>query len=128
VTDVNILLDSHALLWALHDPGRLTARASSTIRDVRNAVYFSAASAWELEIKAAKGKLTLPDNWLAVAEDTGFLQIPVTAVVARAGARLPWHHSDPFDRVLIAQAVEHELHIVTRDPWVAAYGVPVLPC
>lgn len=125
---MNVLLDSHALLWALHDPGRLTERASASIRDVRNAVYFSAASAWELEIKAARGKLALPDNWLDVAEETGFLQIPVTAMVARAGARLPRHHGDPFDRVIVAQAVELGLHVVTRDPWIAAYGVPVVPC
>jgi PIN domain nuclease of toxin-antitoxin system len=123
---MNLLLDSHALLWALHDPARLLPAARAAISDSRRAVYYSAASAWELEIKAAKGKLTLPDNWLATADETGFLQLPVTASDARLSARLPWHHSDPFDRVLVAQAVTHGLHVATRDPLIAVYGVPVL--
>jgi PIN domain nuclease of toxin-antitoxin system len=125
---MNILLDSHALLWALHDPDRLQKQAVAAIRDIRNAVYFSAASVWELEIKAAKGKLDLPDEWIAVAESTGFLQIPVTATVARASARLKWHHQDPFDRMLVAHAVEHRLHIATRDQWIDEYDVDVLKC
>jgi PIN domain nuclease of toxin-antitoxin system len=100
--------------------------AVALIRDTRRAVYFSAASAWELEITAAKGKLSLPAGWLLVAESTGFLQIPVTAVVAQASAQLPWHHSDPFDRVIIAQAMEHNLQVATRDAHFATYGVPVL--
>ena len=123
---MNILLDSHTLLWALHDPGRLNASAAKEIQDPRRAVFFSAASAWELELKAAKGKLKLPDNWLSAAEETGFLQMPVTALVAKASARLPWHHNDPFDRVLVAHAIEHGLQVATRDRWIAAYGVSVL--
>jgi PIN domain nuclease of toxin-antitoxin system len=123
---MNILLDSHALLWALHDPARMVAKAVKEIEDPKRGVYFSAASAWELEIKAARGKLRLPDNWLESAAETGFLQIPVTALVARASARLPWHHNDPFDRVIVAQAMEHRLQIATRDHILAAYGVPLL--
>jgi PIN domain nuclease of toxin-antitoxin system len=123
---LNLLLDSHALLWALHDPGRLRPAAAELIRDPRRAVFFSAASAWELELKAAKGKLTLPDDWLSAAEATGFLELPVTAAQARASARLPWHHADPFDRVLVAQAREHGLSIATRDPLIPPYGVPVV--
>ncbi len=123
---MNLLLDSHALLWALHAPGRMRPEAVAAIRDTRRAVYFSAASAWELEIKASRGKLVLPPDWLGVAETTGFLQIPVTAAAGQASAHLPWHHADPFDRVLIAQAIEHGLQIATRDPLFTAYGVPVL--
>ena len=89
-------------------------------------MYYSAASAWELELKAAKGKLVLPQDWLAVAESTGFLHIPVTAPVAQASARLPWHHSDPFDRLLIAQAMEQGLRVATRDTVFRAYDVPLL--
>jgi PIN domain nuclease of toxin-antitoxin system len=74
------------------------------IRDPGRGVFYSAASVWELEIKAARGQLDLPNDWLAVAEETGFLHIPVTAAEARASAHLPWHHADPFDRVLVAQA------------------------
>lgn len=120
---MNLLLDSHALLWALHDPARLTPAARAAISDARRAVYFSAASVWELEIKAAKGKLTLPDQWLAAALETGFAELPVTADDARRSARLPWHHSDPFDRMLIAQAQERGLQVATRDPLMSTYDV-----
>jgi PIN domain nuclease of toxin-antitoxin system len=123
---MNILLDSHALLWALHDPARLAANAMKEIENPRRGVYFSAASVWELELKAAKGKLRLPGNWLSVANETGFLEIPVTALAARASTRLPWHHSDPFDRIIVAHAMEHNLQIATRDNELAAYGVRLL--
>lgn len=123
---MNLLLDSHALLWALHDPDRLRSEAAAAIRDPGRAVFYSAASAWELELKAARGKLTLPDQWLSAADETGFLHLPVTALEARASAHLPWHHADPFDRVLVAQAREHGLTIATRDPLITPYGVPVL--
>jgi PIN domain nuclease of toxin-antitoxin system len=123
---MNILLDSHALLWALHDPGRMVAGAAKEIVDQRRGVYFSSASAWELELKAAKGKLRLPANWLDAATETGFLEIPVTAQVARASVHLPWHHSDPFDRMIVAHAIEHRLQIATRDRILAAYNVPLL--
>jgi PIN domain nuclease of toxin-antitoxin system len=123
---VNLLLDSHALLWALHDPEKLRKEAALAITDPRRAVFYSAASAWELELKAARGKLTLPDGWLAAAETTGFLHLPVTADEARASARLPWHHTDPFDRVLVAQTREHGLTLATRDPLLRQYGIPTL--
>jgi PIN domain nuclease of toxin-antitoxin system len=119
---VSLLLDSHALLWALHAPERLRPEARDAIRDPDRAVHFSGASAWEMEIKAAKGKLELPDDWLAAAE-----RIPVTAAEACDNARLPRHHSDPFDRVLVAQARRRGLHLATRDPLLSAYEVKLLP-
>lgn len=123
---MNLLLDSHTLLWALHHPRKLRPDAAEAIRDPRRAVFYSAASAWELELKAARGKLKLPDRWLDAADRTGFLHLPVTAAEARASAHLPWHHTDPFDRVLVAQARIHGLTIATRDPLIAPYDVPVL--
>lgn len=123
---MNLLLDSHALLWALHDPLRLTPPAREAISDPRRLVYYSAASVWELELKAAKGKVTLPPEWLEAAEATGFVELPVTAQDARHGALLPWHHADPFDRVLVAQAVGRGLRLATRDPLMACYEVPLL--
>jgi PIN domain nuclease of toxin-antitoxin system len=123
---VNLLLDTHALLWALHDPARLLPAARAAIADARHLVYFSAASAWELELKAAKGKLTLPNGWLEAAEHTGFVELPVSARDASHSARLPWHHSDPFDRLLVAQAQSYGLRLATRDPLLSAYEVPLL--
>jgi PIN domain nuclease of toxin-antitoxin system len=123
---LNLLLDSHALLWALHDPGRLRAEAAMSIRDPGRAVFYSAASVWELELKAAVGKLALPSAWLDSVEKTGFLELPVTAAEARASAHLPWHHKDPFDRLLVAQSLRHGLRLATRDPAISPYGVPTL--
>lgn len=124
---VNLLLDSHALLWALHDPARLVPAARDAIGDPRRAVYFSAASVWELELKAARGKLTLPADWLAAAESMRLIELPVTAVDARASARLPWRHPDPFDRILVAQSLARGLQLATRDPMIGEYDVPVFP-
>ena len=123
---MNLLLDSHALLWALHDPGKLRAEAVEAIRDPDRAVFYSAASVWELELKAAVGKLDLPEDWLHAADESGFLELPVKATEARDSARLPWHHRDPFDRVVVAQALKHGLRIATRDADIPKYGVPVL--
>ena len=123
---MNLLLDSHALLWALHAPERLRPDAVKMIRDPRRAVFFSAASTWEIELKAAKGKLILPDDWIEAAAATGFLELPISAAQARQSARLPWHHSDPFDRLLVAQAMEQGLSIATRDPLIRPYGVPII--
>jgi PIN domain nuclease of toxin-antitoxin system len=123
---MSLLLDSHALLWALHAPGRMrpgggSGNPGSSPRGVLQRRVGVGARA-----KAVKGKLVLPRDWLRTAEATGFLQIPVTAAVAQTSARLPWHHSDPFDRVLIAQAMEHGLEVATRDAVIGSYGVPVL--
>jgi PIN domain nuclease of toxin-antitoxin system len=123
---MKLLLDSHVLLWALHDPGRLHPEAEATIRDPAHVVFFSAASVWELELKAAVGKLEIPAAWLEASEEAGFLELPVTAAEAKMSAHLPWHHRDPFDRLLVAQAQRRGLRIATRDGLIAAYGVPVM--
>lgn len=123
---MNLLLDTHALLWALHDPRKLRREAAEAIQDSNRAVLYSAASVWELELKAAVGKLELPDGWLDAACASGFLELPVKAAEARDSTRLPWLHRDPFDRVIVAQALEHSLRIATRDAISPKYGVPVL--
>lgn len=123
---MNLLLDSHTLVWALHDPARLVPAARDAICDPRRVVYFSAASAWELALKAAKGKLTLPPEWLAATEAMRFVELPISARDAHDSARLPWHHADPFDRLLVAQARARGLQLASRDPVLAAYDVPLL--
>lgn len=123
---MNLLLDSHALLWAIRDPGHMMPAAVTAIGAAESTVCYSAATVWEMELKAARGKLQLPDEWLDDAEEAGFLHLPVTAREARASARLPRHHIDPFDRLLVAQAMLHGLTIATRDPLIMQYGVPVL--
>jgi len=123
---VRLLLDSHALLWALTAPEKLSADAAREIAAAANNVWFSPASVCELEIKRAQGKLDLPDNWLEVVERSRFAELPIRSSHATAAGRFPWHHRDPFDRMLIAQALVEDLRLVTRDRLVLAYGVKVL--
>ena len=123
---MNLLLDSHALLWFLHAPTRLRSQARDAIADPERAVYFSAASVWELELKAVAGRLDLPTGWVSDAESTGFVELPITAADARASAHLPRIHGDPFDRILIAQAKAGGLTLVTRDQAIGRYDVAVL--
>lgn len=123
---MNLLLDSPALLWALAAPDVLRPEAASAIRDRRHAVFYSAASVWELELKSARGKLRLPARWVEHAQRAGFVELPLDAETAAASTRLPWHHADPFDRLLVAQARERGLTLATRDPWARLYPVPLL--
>lgn len=123
----SILLDSHTLIWALGQPDTIQEDARRAISDPANAVFYSAASVWEIEIKAAKGKLHLPPGWLDSVARTGFIELPVLSAHAAASARLPWHHNDPFDRILIAQAAANGFRFATRDRIAALYGVTILP-
>ena len=123
---MRLLLDSHALLWALTAPDKLSVAAAREIRSAANNVCFSPASVWELEIKRSQGKLELPDNWLEVVERSRFVEQPIRSIHATMAGRLPWHHRDPFDRMLIAQALAEELRLVSRDRLAAVYGVKVL--
>ncbi len=123
---MNLLLDSHVVVWALGDPGRLSARSREAITDTESALFLSAASVWELGLKASKGKLVLPGDWLDAAFRLGVAEVPVRAADAVAACALPWHHTDPFDRLLVAQAARHGFALVSRDRELAAYGVKLL--
>lgn len=123
---MRLLLDTHVALWWLNDPGELEEEAGKAITDGYNAVFVSAASVWEIAIKEAQGRLSLPEPFWDAAEAAGLIELPVRARhAARAGA-LPALHRDPFDRMLVAQAGEEGLTIVTRDPLVRQYGTPSL--
>lgn len=123
---MNLLLDAHVLLWALHAPDRLGPEARRAIEDPGNAVFYSAAAVWELELKAAKGKLTLPPGWLAAAHEAGMEELPIPAADCVASAQLPWHHHDPFDRLIVAQAMERRWRLVSRDSVFQHYDVRLL--
>ena len=120
------LLDAHALLWALMDDDRLSDDARGVIRDAANTVLVSAATAWELSIKQAAGRLTLPGSLIEDVEATGFGWLPITPADAVAAAALPLHHRDPFDRMLIAQAQRLDAVLVSRDHALAAYGLDIV--
>lgn len=123
---MRLLLDTHALLWAVSDPDELTERARDVLRDGRNEVLVSAASVWEIAIKRALGKLTVPDDLGPVLAAVSFSPLPISLEHASLAGSLPPHHRDPFDRMLIAQAQLESLTIVTRDARFARYGVQLL--
>lgn len=117
------LLDTHVLLWSLAAPERLEAPAREAIQDSRHVVFVSAASVWELAIKPALGKLTMPDDLEDQLRLNRFDVLDITLGHARAVEQLPPHHRDPFDRMLVAQAQTESLTLITRDPQVQQYGV-----
>jgi PIN domain nuclease of toxin-antitoxin system len=121
---MTLLLDTHVLLWWLEDPKRLSRQARRAIQDGGNPVYVSAAVAWEIAIKKAIGKLDAPDDLEDVIEANRFLTLPITVPHALAVLSLPNHHRDPFDRILIAQALHEGFRLVNRDSEIAKYAVP----
>ena len=123
---MNLLLDSHVLLWALEAPERLVDEARDAIASPANRVAVSAACVWELAIKQALGKLRLPTEFLAGIAAASFTPLSVTLEHAFAAGALPRHHDDPFDRMLVAQAQLEGLTIVTRDPALRRYEVTIL--
>ncbi|HUJ06299.1 MAG TPA: type II toxin-antitoxin system VapC family toxin [Streptosporangiaceae bacterium] len=123
---MRLLLDTHALLWWLADEG-LNPQAREAIADPDNLVAVSAASAWEISIKQALGKLTAPDDLEQQLQAGGFTALPISIAHGIAAGRLPRHHEDPFDRVLIAQAMAEGMTIVTRDKRFDNYAVALLP-
>lgn len=124
---MRILLDTHALIWALSSPRTLTAKARAGIRDPDNVVFASAASTWEIAIKAALGKIDADlDEVSSGIEETGFRPLPISIAHTRRVRELPDLHRDPFDRILVAQAMEEGLTIVTNDPILPGYPAPIL--
>lgn len=116
-----LLLDTHVLLWALAGHRRLPREARRLIDE--HDVVVSAASVWEVAIKVALGKLQVDAFAVQQAlEPSGFDELPVTAAHAAGVARLPSHHRDPFDRLLVAQALAEHLVLVTTDDQLAPYG------
>jgi len=124
---VLLLLDAHALLWFLSEDPQLAPGATASISDPANDVLVSASTIWEIELKGALGRLKAPEALVDVVEAAGFDGIPLTGRDAERAARLPPHHRDPFDRMLLAQALRFDATIVSRDRAFRAYDVPILP-
>jgi PIN domain nuclease of toxin-antitoxin system len=125
---MKLLLDSHAFLWWLADDPKLAKTAREALAAPSSIVHVSAATVWELTIKARRGKLDLGDtNLVEEIEENEFVELPMTAQHAFIAGSLPPHHEDPFDRMLIAQAKAEDLTIVTRDSVFRDYGVAILP-
>ena len=123
---MNLILDTHTLLWWLSDEATLSPAARSAIADPENTVYLSAVVIWEIRIKEAIGKLTLPPDFREVLDEQSFVELAISVAHAHALRDLPPIHRDPFDRLLVAQAVHEGMLIATHDPDIARYGVGIV--
>ena len=124
---MRLLLDTHIFLWWLTDNPALSKRARAVIGDADSEIYISAATAWEIAIKQAIGKLDFPMERLSESiSDANFIPLPIEIPHTILAGALPRHHADPFDRMLVAQASHEGLTIVSADPLIRAYAVAVL--
>lgn len=122
---MRVLLDTHVLLWSLAAPERLGADVARMLDEAD--VFVSAASLWEISIKTALGKLDArPREVLTAIEPAGFILLEVRAEHAVRVGELPMHHRDPFDRLLLSQALAESLQLLSYDDALLAYGDPVL--
>ena len=124
---MKLLLDSQTLIWAADDPAKLTALAQALLQDPSHDRLVSAASLWEIAIKFSLGRLPLSlpyRQWMDKAiADLGLILLPITLDHAERQASLPWHHRDPFDRLLVAQAQVESMPIVSADAKLDIYGI-----
>lgn len=123
---MKLLLDSNAFIRAYARPAELSTAARRALGDPANDRSLSLASIWEMAIKMSNGQLVLTDDLAAALEDLAVAPLPITLAHVNRLRTLPLHHRDPFDRMIIAQAMEEGLTIVTRDRHFQAYGVPLL--
>ena len=123
---MKLLIDTHVALWWFENPMRLSHEAQTAIGDMKNSVYLSTATAWEIAIKRGLGRLQAPGDLHTAMHDNFMEPLPVTIADALRVERLPMHHRDPFDRMLVAQALERGLILVSRDAEIAKYAVPIM--
>ena len=124
---MKVLLDTHALLWAVLSPSTLSRKASAVIADESNIILVSAASAWEIATKVRLGKLpgaeAFEREFLAVVDDAGYTLLPIDAASALRAGRLTSEHRDPFDRILAAQALAQDIPILSTDTKLDTFGI-----
>jgi PIN domain nuclease of toxin-antitoxin system len=123
---MRLLLDTHVVLWWLADAAELSREAHAAIAAPDNLVHVSAISLWEIVLKRSLGKLSMPDDWAQALERESFRRLPVTWEHALKVGALPDLHRDPFDRLLLAQALAENLTLVTSDDTLLRYNVPIL--
>ena len=123
---MKLLLDTHVFLWWLSDPKLLTPAAASAIGDPQNRILISVVVLWEIAIKRVIGKLSAPVNLQADVGNAGFDLLPLKVTHIVMTEQLPVHHRDPFDRMLVAQAIVEEATLVTRGPNMSLYRVSIL--
>ena len=118
-----LLLDANALIWAVVDSSRLIPQWRDALVDPNNDVWFSAVSVAEIALKSSLGKLSMLPGYLTAMREAGYDELALTADHAQVLAALPWHHRDPFDRLIIAQAMAEDLEVLTTDAAFSDYPV-----
>jgi len=123
---VRLLIDTHTFIWWMGASPAMSAKAQTAITDPANEVLISVASIWELTIKVSSGKLNFPADPETVIRGEGFTVLAISFAHLRQNAALPFIHKDPFDRMLVAQAMVEAAPLVTGDRQLARYGAPIL--
>ena len=123
---MNIIIDTHIFLWALTEPLKLSDAKRSALEDLSNTIYVSAVSVAELMIKASIGKIEIDFDPVAIAQESGFDLLDFSANAALLLKDLPFHHKDPFDRMLIAQAITENMPVMTIDSVFDQYPVQII--
>jgi PIN domain nuclease of toxin-antitoxin system len=126
---LNLLLDTHVALWAITDDPKLAAKARELIASPKTNVWISTASIWEIAIKHSLGRGDMPisgQDALRYFAESGYRRLPIEAEHAVAVEDLPTHHSDPFDRILVAQALVEPMRLMTHDALVALYSDTII--
>ena len=123
---MRLLLDTNALIYSLGSPKKLSLKVREALTREDSVVLVSAVSIWEMRIKQALGKLKVTSDLLEAIQEQGFDLLPITPVHADSLKDLPMHHRDPFDRLLVAQALLEKLTVVTTDAVFGKYGVQVI--
>jgi PIN domain nuclease of toxin-antitoxin system len=118
---MKLLLDTHILIWWLCDDSNLSQPEINLIMNPDNLVFVSAAACWEITIKKMIGKLDAPDDLPTALAASDFIELPITVQHTQSLFQLPPHHNDPFDRIMIAQALHEDLAFMTRDPKILLY-------
>jgi PIN domain nuclease of toxin-antitoxin system len=120
---MKLLLDTHILIWWLSQDRRLSQSETDIITNPDNLIFVSAATAWEIAVKRMIGKLEAPDDLPAALAANNFLELPITIEHSQKLYQLPLHHNDPFDRIMVAQAISEDLTFMTRDAKIALYEI-----
>jgi len=125
---MNLLIDTHALIWFITDNDKLPLKTKQLIENKENNCFVSIASYWEIGIKNSIGRLELNSDLktiFQIIEETGFETLPITTNQILRNASLEIHHQDPFDRIIIAQSLIEKMTIITRDSQFEKYNVPI---
>lgn len=124
---MNVLLDTHAFLWLVTGDDRLSETARKTFLNQENSLFFSAASYWEICIKMSMGKISLKSGWFQTIQNemeiNAIQWLPIEMTHCAKVIKLPFHHRDPFDRMLVAQAITEKMQLLSRDSRFLAYAI-----